>query len=83
MSTVTPKGLVDIHPIFKKKEKIPTKVFSSADDADYYVADQIQQLIQSSEKEYVVLGLATGSTPKGMSFLNSYGQRIERMVRTL
>lgn len=61
-----PKGLVDTPLIFTKKEKIPTKVFLSPDDADSYVADQIEQLIRYSDKEHVVLGLATGSTPKGM-----------------
>jgi len=46
-------------------EKIPVKVFSSADAGAVEVASRIVNLIKSRQKEgkNVVLGLATGSTP--------------------
>lgn len=46
-------------------EKIPTRIYGSADDACKTVADAITQLIieRNSAKKPAVLGLATGSTP--------------------
>lgn len=67
-------------------EKIPVKIFKNSDEGSAFVADEIESLITSRQKEgkYVVLGLATGSTPirlydelvkrhkAGLSFRNVY-----------
>src|SRR5687767_12407729 len=49
-------------------EKIPVKIFPSLNDGSVFVARQIAELIREkqSKKEKVVLGLATGSTPKSL-----------------
>lgn len=49
-------------------EKIPVKIFSSADEGSVYVAKVIANLIKekSQRGEKTVLGLATGSTPKSL-----------------
>lgn len=48
-----------------QRERIPTRIFASADQAATVVADEIQQLIEqrNAEGRPTVLGLATGSTP--------------------
>lgn len=50
---------------FTQKERIPTRIYPSADEACTVVADAISDLIQSRGREgkKAVLGLATGSTP--------------------
>jgi glucosamine-6-phosphate deaminase len=68
-------------------EKIPVKTFSNSAEASKFVAGQIADLIRErqAQKKYVVLGLATGSTPtrlyaelvdmhknQGLSFKNVY-----------
>ncbi len=67
-------------------EKIPVKIFKNSELGSAFVADEIESLIRSRQKEgkYCVLGLATGSTPvrlydelvarhrKGLSFKNVY-----------
>jgi glucosamine-6-phosphate deaminase len=47
-------------------EKIPVKIFPTADDGSLHVAQVIANMIRSKEKEgkKCVIGLATGSTPK-------------------
>ena len=47
-------------------EKIPTSIYPSADNASKSVAKEISDLIRSKQKEgkKVILGLATGSSPK-------------------
>ncbi len=49
----------------KTIEKIPVKIFKSAEDGSVFVAGEIAQLIRKSqsEKKHCVLGLPTGSTP--------------------
>lgn len=44
------------------------KVYSNANDASVYVADKIAQLIKAKQEkgDLAILGLATGSTPKGV-----------------
>lgn len=44
------------------------KVYANADDASSYVADKIAQLIKTKQEkgDLAILGLATGSTPKGV-----------------
>lgn len=64
-STSTHAGLIKAHKVLQKKEKTPTLVFRTASDANLYVATQIKELILTSTKKPVVLGLATGSTPVG------------------
>jgi glucosamine-6-phosphate deaminase len=59
-------GLVFAHRVLQKLEKIPTRVFETASKANKYVANEIAKLIRTSTKKPVVLGLATGSTPKGV-----------------
>lgn len=59
------KGLIDASTELQKFEKIPTKIFDTPQNAEMYVADEIEKLIRTSKKKPVVLGLATGSTPKG------------------
>jgi glucosamine-6-phosphate deaminase len=46
-------------------QKMPTKIFSTSDEASIYVAQEIASLIRAKAKENkpCVLGLATGSTP--------------------
>lgn len=68
-------------------EKIPTKIFSSSEEASVFVAREIAALIKIRQLEgkHCVLGLATGSTPtrvyaelvsmhknEGLSFKNVY-----------
>lgn len=64
-SASTHVGLIKAHKVLQKKEKTPTLVFRTAADANLYVASQIKELILTSTKKPVVLGLATGSTPVG------------------
>jgi glucosamine-6-phosphate deaminase len=47
-------------------EKVPTQIYSTAQEASRAVAREIAELIRVKQKsgEYAVLGLATGSTPK-------------------
>jgi glucosamine-6-phosphate deaminase len=47
-------------------EKIPTSIYSSADEASNAAASEIATLMKSKQQkgEFAVLGLATGSTPK-------------------
>lgn len=47
-------------------EKIPVKIFDTANDGSHYVARIIAELIKEKDakNEKTVLGLATGSTPK-------------------
>ena len=49
-------------------ERIPTKVVENAAEGSVWVAKQIANLIRAKQKkkEKVVLGLATGSTPKSL-----------------
>ncbi|MEO8147318.1 MAG: glucosamine-6-phosphate deaminase [Bacteroidia bacterium] len=49
----------------KTIEKIPTRIFRSADEASVFTANEIAKLIKSRQSEgmHCVLGLATGSTP--------------------
>ena len=49
-------------------EKIPVKIFSSSQEGSVYVATQIANLIKEKEAEgkKCVIGLATGSSPKGL-----------------
>ena len=49
-------------------EKIPVQIFSTDLDGSEWVAQQVASLIRSKQKasEKCVLGLATGSTPKGL-----------------
>lgn len=44
------------------------KVYPNADDASVYVADRIAQLVKLKQEQgqFAILGLATGSTPKGV-----------------
>ncbi|WP_413512973.1 glucosamine-6-phosphate deaminase [Myroides odoratus] len=44
------------------------KVYANADDASSYVADKIAQIIKTKQEkgDLAILGLATGSTPKGV-----------------
>ncbi|WP_199268599.1 glucosamine-6-phosphate deaminase [Myroides fluvii] len=44
------------------------KIYSNADDASVYVANKIAQIIKTKQEKgnLAVLGLATGSTPKGV-----------------
>lgn len=65
-------------------ERMPTKIFTTSDEASVFVAQEIAALIRQRqrEKKNVILGLATGSTPtrmyaelvamhkKGLSFRN-------------
>ncbi len=46
-------------------EKITTQVYSHSEEASYYVANEIAELIKQRQKQgkNVVLGLATGSSP--------------------
>ena len=49
-------------------EKIPVKIFSNSQEGSVYVATQIANLIKEKEAEgkKCVIGLATGSSPKGL-----------------
>ncbi|PWL38389.1 glucosamine-6-phosphate deaminase [Flagellimonas aquimarina] len=49
----------------KKFEKIETQIHGNSQDASFWVANEIAQLIRQRQKQgkNVVLGLATGSTP--------------------
>lgn len=49
----------------KKFEKIETHIHNNSEDASFWVANEIAQLIRQRQKQgkNVVLGLATGSTP--------------------
>ncbi len=49
-------------------EKVPVTVFSYAEEASKAVAREIAQLLKArnSERRHCVLGLATGSTPRGV-----------------
>ena len=51
-----------------KFEKIPTKIYESAEKASFGVAREIANLIieRQQKDENIVLGLATGSTPVGI-----------------
>lgn len=69
-SASVPAGLIKAHKVLQKKEKTPTIVFRTAADANLHVATQIKQLILTSVKKPVVLGLATGSTPVGTELAN-------------
>jgi len=53
---------------FTQREKIHTEIFEESSDASGLIAEEIANLIrQKSEKEeFCVLGLATGSSPKGV-----------------
>ncbi|UII79002.1 glucosamine-6-phosphate deaminase [Flagellimonas sp. CMM7] len=52
----------------KKFEKIETHIHDNSQDASFWVANEIAQLIRQRQKQgkNVVLGLATGSTPTKM-----------------
>lgn len=49
-------------------ERVPTKVVENANEGSIWVARQVASLIRAKQrkKEKVVLGLATGSTPKSL-----------------
>ena len=49
-------------------EKIPVKIFSSLNDGSRFIAQEIATLIRekAAKGEKVVLGLATGSSPKSL-----------------
>lgn len=49
----------------RKFEKIDTSIYDSSDQASFYVANEIADLIRQRQKQgkNLVLGLATGSTP--------------------
>jgi hypothetical protein len=61
-------GVVNVPGELRQKERITTHIFTFAADASKYVARQISDLIRTSTKPKVVLGLATGSTPTGKHF---------------
>jgi glucosamine-6-phosphate deaminase len=54
------------HKLTDSLERIPVKIVPNQQDGSRWVAQQIAQLIRQRQKEKkkVVLGLATGSTPK-------------------
>ena len=61
----------------RKFEKIITKVHTNSDEASFFVANEIADLIRQRQKQgkNVVLGLATGSTPtKVYEFLVKFHQ---------
>lgn len=61
----------------RKFEKINTAIYGSSDEASFFVANEIANLIRERQKEgkNVVLGLATGSTPtKVYDFLVKFHQ---------
>ena len=55
----------DVAPETRRKERIPTKIYSGSADASKAVAREIAELIREKAKagKNAVLGLATGSTP--------------------
>jgi hypothetical protein len=64
--TLEASGVVNVPGELRQKERITTHIFTFAADASKYVATEIANLIRTSPKPHVVLGLATGSTPTGM-----------------
>ncbi len=64
--TLEANGVVNVPGELRQKERITTHIFTFAADASKYVATEIANLIRTSTKPHVVLGLATGSTPTGM-----------------
>ncbi|HSY61295.1 MAG TPA: 6-phosphogluconolactonase, partial [Cytophaga sp.] len=52
----------------KSFEKLPTNIYASADQASQAVANELANIIKQrqSEGRQCILGLATGSTPKGV-----------------
>lgn len=79
-------GSIPIMNAFTQREHITTRIYQGADEACAHVADAIEQLLRSRQKEgrQAVLGLATGSTPvrlyrelirrhreEGLSFANA------------
>jgi glucosamine-6-phosphate deaminase len=63
------KSKIDKATGFEKRfENINTVVFENSGDASKEVAQEIAALIQSKQKENkpCILGLATGSSPKGL-----------------
>ena len=63
------KSKIDKATGFEKRfEKINTVVFENSNDASKAVAQEIAALIQAKQKsnEPCILGLATGSSPKGL-----------------
>ncbi|MEX0275238.1 MAG: glucosamine-6-phosphate deaminase [Flavobacteriaceae bacterium] len=68
MSTVTVKPQKNTHPVdeeSRKFEKIRTQIYDSSEQASFYVANEIADLVRQRQKQgkMAVLGLATGSTP--------------------
>jgi len=63
--TLDAHGVVNVPGELRQKERIATHIFTFAADASKYVAAEIANLIRTSTKPNVVLGLATGSTPTG------------------
>jgi glucosamine-6-phosphate deaminase len=61
--TLEASGVVNVPGELRQKERITTHIFTFAADASKYVATEIANLIRTSPKPHVVLGLATGSTP--------------------
>src|SRR5262245_59034815 len=49
-------------------EKIPVKIYPDLNDGSSFVAKEIADLIRArqKEKQHVVLGMATGSTPRSL-----------------
>ena len=49
----------------RKFEKINTNIYDNSEDASFYVANEIAELIRQRQRQgkHAVLGLATGSTP--------------------
>jgi glucosamine-6-phosphate deaminase len=60
-----PAGTFPVDEESRKFEKIKTKIHSNSDEASFYVANEIADLIRQRQKKgkNAVLGLATGSTP--------------------
>lgn len=65
-------GVVNVPGELRQKERINTHIFTFAADASKYVATEIANLIRTSPKPHVVLGLATGSTPTGKLAESNY-----------
>lgn len=82
-SIETIPGLIPVHKQLQKKEKTPTLVFKTAADANRFVATEIANLIRTSTKKPVVLGLATGSTPVGTKMTLSSGVNFSTSAPTL
>ena len=61
----------------RKFEKIKTHIYDNSDEASFFVANEIAELIRQRQRQgkHAVLGLATGSTPtKVYEFLVKFHQ---------